>query len=341
MKRFLRILVWIAGIVVVLLILVVVALQLFFPVEKVKTMAIEEGSAALGRDVAVGDLELSFWGGLGVQLSDVRIGNPPGIDGPEFLSAEAVDLKLRLLPLITGDIRVDRLVIDRPTITMHKLADGRTNFEFELPDSTVPPEVEKMTEDMAPEAKPAAAAVSFDELEIIGGALAYIDDSTGTRIDAVNLSLSTALENPRPGFYYSSGRVSVDSLKTVIDEAYPVVSVDLNYRIGYDLGRRLATIERADLELNRIRLKLSGDITDPMGVMIVKANVKSDRVTVADLLNTLPASQREALVGYEVDGNFELDADIEYNAAPPEPVFYYGRYCHADRCPDALGQDRR
>ena len=322
MKRFLRIVVWIAGILVILLIIAVVGLKLFFPVEKVKAMAVEEGSKALDREVSVGDLALSFWGGLGVQLSDVSVGNPEGFDGPPFLSAEAVDLKLSLLPLITGSIRVDKLVIERPIITLHKLVDGRTNFAFEVPDSTIPPEMEEMSREMSPEARPAAAAISFDELEINNGRLVYLDDSTGMQADIINMGLLTSLENPGVGKFISYGKLQVDSVRVTIDEPYPVVSLGLTYRVNYDMNSQSLMIERADVELNKIRFKVTGDARSLMDDMVIRTNIKSDRVTVADLLNMLPQSQRDAMKDYQVSGDFQLDADVEYNATS-EPKLYY------------------
>ena len=116
MKKLLKILLWLVGILAVLVVLAVIGLKLFFPLEKIRAMAVDEGSARLGRPIEVAGLDISVWGGLGVELEGVRVGNPEGIDAPDLLSADRVDLKLRLLPLITGDFRVDRLIIDSPTL---------------------------------------------------------------------------------------------------------------------------------------------------------------------------------------------------------------------------------
>ena len=95
MKKLLKILAWIAGIFIVLLILVVVGFKLFFPAEKAKAMAIEKASAQLGREITIEGIDLSIWGGLGIQLVDVAVANPPEFEGGEFLSADNVDLKLK------------------------------------------------------------------------------------------------------------------------------------------------------------------------------------------------------------------------------------------------------
>ena len=62
MKKFTRILLWIAAILVVLIVVAVVLLKLFLPVDKIKALAVEQGSARLGREIAVDGLDLSICG---------------------------------------------------------------------------------------------------------------------------------------------------------------------------------------------------------------------------------------------------------------------------------------
>lgn len=320
MKKLLKILAWIAGVLLVLLILAAVGLKLFFPVEKVRQMAVEEGSKTLGRELAVESLDISFWGGLGLVLENVSVGPPPGQEGPNLLEAENVDLKLRLLPLIFGDYRVDRLVIDRPTINMRKSADGTVNYAFDLPDTTVAPQIE---EKMTPESKSAAAAVSFDNLDIHHGHLLYEDDSTGMTLEAINFDLATSLENPRQALYKSSGKIKIDSLKVTADEPYPVFAVGLQYEASYDMTDELVSIERADLSVNDLRFKITGEAHQPMGEMTARCNIKSNHLTVADLFNLLPAGQRKLVKDYSIEGDFVLDADLDYDAARTDHEFSY------------------
>ncbi|PWB73518.1 hypothetical protein C3F09_05090, partial [candidate division GN15 bacterium] len=113
MNRFLKIALWTVGVVVGLIILAIIAVQLFFPVEKAKALAIEKGSAALGRPITIRDVSVSFWGGLGVKLDSVVVGNPPGFVGDRFLTAENIDVKLRLLPLLMKQVKIDRFIVNR------------------------------------------------------------------------------------------------------------------------------------------------------------------------------------------------------------------------------------
>ncbi|MEK7774294.1 MAG: AsmA family protein [Candidatus Zixiibacteriota bacterium] len=121
MKRIGRITLWIGGSIAGLILLAIILIKIFFPIEKAKAFAVEKGSAALGRPVMVGDVDVSIWGGIGVLLKNVAIGNPPGFGEGNLASIEQVDVKLAFWPLLTGDYRVNRLEIDRPSIALRVL----------------------------------------------------------------------------------------------------------------------------------------------------------------------------------------------------------------------------
>lgn len=201
MIKFLKVILWIAGVVVVLLVLAVIAVKLFLPVEKIKAMVVEKGTSALGRQIAVGGLDIAIWGGLGVELQQVRVDNPEGFDTTAFLTADKIDLKLQLLPLISGDIKFDRLVIDKPTVRMVKTATGAVNYAFKSADTTALPEEAKS---IPAEGQAAALAISFEALEVKGGVLSYEDDSTSTSLNVTGLDLVSSLDYPREGVYVSS-----------------------------------------------------------------------------------------------------------------------------------------
>ena len=114
MKKIPRKLVWTLGIILGLLLVITIGLRLFFPAEKVKDMAVSMASEKLGREITVADVGLSFAGGLGVQLEDFTVANPHGFAGDPLLVADHIDLKLQIVPLLRGDFKVNRLVVDQP-----------------------------------------------------------------------------------------------------------------------------------------------------------------------------------------------------------------------------------
>ena len=307
------------SVVISLIIVLVVVARLFFPVEKAKAYAVEKGSAALGRPIGIQDVSLSFWGGLGVKLDKVTIGNPSGFQGTPFLQAEYVDIKLQFLPLLSRSIRVDRFVVSSPLMTMLKMPDGRNNFSFVKVDSALPVEAVAMPA----ETKAAAAAVSFEKLEIQDGHITYRNDSSGLSLDLKGLQLNTAMENPRPGMYTSSGRVSVDSVSVHSMQNFPVVSLGLNYRATYDLEQKHLSVERADFDLAGLRFDMSGDLYHPDSSFRTQAKFKTENIAASEVLKLLPPQRVEQLKNFRVSGDFAVEASVDYNARRVERPLEY------------------
>ncbi|MDH4155676.1 MAG: AsmA family protein [candidate division Zixibacteria bacterium] len=324
MKKFGKIILWIAGIVVVLLILAVIGLKLFFPAEKVRALAIEKGSQALGRQLTVEGLDMSFWGGIGVELQNITVSNPPGFGDEPMLVAENLDVKVQILPLIFGDIRVDKLIVNKPEVVLVKKADGTNNYTFAAVEEKAPPELAEKT---TPEARAAAATVAFDKLEVNDAYLKYTDDSSGFMATIVNMDLATSLKIPRRNVYESSGRLQIDSVMVKNGMPLPALAVRLEYQAEYDLDRSRLDLQKADLRLNGLDFKLKGEATlpeEPTDGMTARGNLKSDRVTVADLLGFFSEEQKAMLKDFKVAGDFALDVDVEYTEKKEKPLVYSG-----------------
>jgi uncharacterized protein involved in outer membrane biogenesis len=284
MKKLGRIILWIAGIIIVVLVLAVIGLKLFFPAEKVRALAIEKGSQALGRQLTVEGLDMSFWGGIGVELQNLAVSNPPGFGDEPMLVAENLDVKVQILPLIFGDIRVDKLIVNKPEVVLIKKADGTNNYTFAAVEEKAPPELAEKT---TPEARAAAATVAFDKLEVNDAYLKYIDDSSHFQATVVNMDLATSLKIPRRNVYESSGQLRIDSVVIKNGMPLPTLTVSLDYEAEYDLERSRLDLQQADLRLNGLDFRLKGEATlpeEPTGGMTARGNLKSAKVTVADLL---------------------------------------------------------
>jgi len=319
MKKFTRILIWTAGILVALIVVAVILLKIFLPVEKIKALAIEQGTARLGREIAVEGLDLSIWGGLGVELQKVRVGNPAGFEGDHFLTAEKVDLKLQLWPLIFGDFRVDRLVIEKPNVNLVKTRSGLVNYSFPV-DTTLVPE---QARGIPAEGQAAAMVVSFEELEIKGGLLSYRDDSTGQSLRIVGLNLASSLAYPHSGLYQSAGRLQADTVLASTEKPYPPVSVDLNYRAAFDLPTGTLNIENVNARINALLLKFSGQLVGLPKFKSASFNMETDQVAIADVLSLLPPEKLTKLSDYNVAGNFTLDFSLSFPLSPTDSSWSY------------------
>ena len=339
MNKVLKVLLWVIGSVVALMLLAVIALKLFFPVEKVKALAIEKGSAAIGRTITIENAGVSLWGGLGVKLEKVGVGNPSGFAGDPLFTAENIDVKLRLLPLLHKEVKIDRFVVNGPHVTMVKLTDGQNNFTFATVDSTLPSEEAK---NLPAETKAAAAAISFEKIEIHGGQISYRNDSTKLAIELQNVDMSSGLQNPRPGVYISSGKLGIDSLRIQASQPVPTVHAELAYNATYDMNEKHITIDRAEFGINGTKVDLKGDFFHETGHQKGKATLKAERIFAENLLTFVPPQRAAMIAKFRVSGEFAVDLDVDFDAGrTPDPLIYTGNAVITDLLlarKDAIGE---
>jgi hypothetical protein len=315
-------LVWTLGVILGLVLVIVIGLRLFFPAEKVKDMAVKLAGEKLGREISVVDVGLSFTGGLGVELQGVEIANPPGFTGEPLLFAENIDLKLQLSPLVRGEFRVNRLVIDRPCVRLVQHSDGSNNFTFATQEKSTDPGGEPESGGQGAQTE---VAVSFDRLEIHDGRLVFRDEKSGQGVDLAGLNLTAGLTNPGPGVFRSSGRLEVDSLLVAGEKPLPSLAANLDYDFSFDAGRQVLELAQGDLEINGLPLSMQGNLTTVPDSLRAAGEVRVEGITLTDLFAFLTPEQLVPLEPFTIEGDVALKADLDFDQVRAEPLAYEGR----------------
>ncbi len=182
------------AILVVTVIMAVIVAPMVINLEKYKPRIEAEAAKALGRPVTLGGkIEPSVFPWVGVALSDVHLGNPPGFTQKDFVSVGHFEVRVKLLPLLSGDYQIKRFVVAEPRIVMEKRKDGKTNLEG-LGGAAAPTPAAKTEKAPAENSKSdqpmAIKALVVDEFAITKGDLLYIDDAAGARHEVKDLNLT-------------------------------------------------------------------------------------------------------------------------------------------------------
>src|SRR4051812_6170641 len=90
-------------------------------------------SARSGRTVKIaGNLDVHVWSWTpSLSVSGVTIGNPPWEAAKPMVQVERLQVQMKLLPLLKGDVILPRVEISHPTVYLHREASGRANWTFE------------------------------------------------------------------------------------------------------------------------------------------------------------------------------------------------------------------
>ena len=124
MKRSLKI----AGIVVAGLLVVLIALPFLINVDRFRPKVESEASAALGRQVSVGNLSLSILSGS-VGAENIAIADDPAFSKSAFVTAKSLKVGVELMPLIfSKQLNVTDITLDAPQITLLETNSGKWNF---------------------------------------------------------------------------------------------------------------------------------------------------------------------------------------------------------------------
>ena len=106
------------------------------PTDAIRERAIAAVKANTGRDLVIrGRASLTFYPSFGVALRDIELSQPPGMTGTPFVTAESVEVGVKLLALLNRKVELERLVLKRPKFDLRIDARGRSSWTFAAPRS--------------------------------------------------------------------------------------------------------------------------------------------------------------------------------------------------------------
>lgn len=126
-SRGLKIGVAVVGGVLLLILLLLLLLPSLISADRYRALIAAQASEALGRPVTLGGARLTFLPGLGAEATDLSIGEDPAFGREPFLRAKAVQVRVALVPLLTGRVEVTRAIIEAPRLTLLRGPRGQWN----------------------------------------------------------------------------------------------------------------------------------------------------------------------------------------------------------------------
>lgn len=258
-----KVIIGLVAFIVVIVIAAVVA-PFLIPLDTIKAEAIAQGEAATGRTIRIdGDFSLSIFPNAEVVAGKVSVGNAKGGKADTMASIERVKVSVGLLPLISGDVKVDAFVIEKPVINLEIDKNGKPNWEFKT--------AEAAATDKPVATEPASSGgggmplggMTLDDVRLVDGTITYSDARTGEsqRLDAINWKVSLpAMTSPvavAGDFVWNKEKIDIDLTVTTPASLLDAKRTDI-----------AASVSAAPLKLdfkgsatNAATLKAGGDVT--------------------------------------------------------------------------------
>ncbi|MBV8804874.1 MAG: AsmA family protein [Sinobacteraceae bacterium] len=191
-------------------------------------------SAKLGRTVTLGgNLRVDVWSLTpNVTANDVTVGNPPWEkDAPPLARIERVEIHVKLLPLLAGDLILPHLALSKPEIYLHQDKSGRANWTFE---------------NQAPTKKRASGPAKFPvirDLLIQDGKLMLIDEMRKLKVNGTIVAQETKSQaDPTPFHTQGTGTINNQPFEMSVSGG-PLVNLNPDHPYPFDLRIKAGDIE--------------------------------------------------------------------------------------------------
>ena len=255
MKRILKWVFIIGGVLVVLIIAAVIIIPQVIDVHKYKPMIEQKVEAATGRSFTFGDdMDISVFPWVGVKLTDLHLGNPAGYSAKDMVSVKNFEVRLKVMPLLSKRIEVKTFVLDSPEIYLEKLKNGAANWQG-IGSPQEKKEVKESREKSSSDQGLPIEDLVVGNFAITNGQLIYVDQGTDLKkeITELNLNLENlSLDNP------------VGILLRAQIDGKPVSLEGTVGPIGKEPGKGMVAVDFVLKALEELEVRLTGGLMDPM-----------------------------------------------------------------------------
>lgn len=324
---------WIVRLVLIVIVLGLLGLGALFliPAERVAAVATRQFEAATGRALSVeGDLRPTLWPVIGISTGAVSIANAPWSEAGPMIAADGLVVGVEALPLLSGEIAVRELRIDKPRILLERRADGTANWEFAGSggDAAVAP-------DAGAGGGGAAPKIAMESAVISGGLIRYVDHASGQETVLSDADLTLGLPD-------LAGRVTLEgrarfngapvTLSVVLDGVEQMLAGSVRpVELRLETGRNTVAFSgRAGSEPVAAEGRLDADLQDLAGLLALAGQPPADlppglgreRIALSGDV-TLAGAERVFLRGgtLRLDQNtIRADADVTLSGARPRLV---------------------
>lgn len=178
------------GITLGLLITLIIVIPFLVDLNDYKPQISKVAKEATGRDLTIeGDIRLSLFPWIGMELGAVQLSNAAGFGDTPFARIEGAEVKLKLLPLLKSEVEMKTITLQGLRLNLTVAEDGSNNWSDLAKGGSEAPAEETAADSSA--ATPALASLAIGGLDISDAQMVYDNRASGARYAIEQLNLST------------------------------------------------------------------------------------------------------------------------------------------------------
>jgi uncharacterized protein involved in outer membrane biogenesis len=297
------------ALVVVVLVAAPIALWVLLDPAELKARAAAYVKESTGRDLTIsGPVTLSFFPWLGGVVKTASLAPPAGFGDAPFATIDELDLKVKAMPLLSGDIVIDTVRLKGARLRLETRRDGRTTWDGLIPAAA--------TGEPSAETTSRPRLLQVAGLELRDGEIVWSDEAGG-RYELKEVELTTG---PLGGGEPSDGSLSF-MLSGLGREPVPVT---MKGRMTLDAATSRVLIEAVQAKIDQSTV--TGSLTSDPGAGrealrtwrgdLTIDKVRAYGVTASDVKTRIEAKGGTATIGPatgrfyggQYGGTFTIDA---------------------------------
>lgn len=246
------------GAIILLAILAFVLLVVFVSPNRFKPILADQVMKSTGRELVIdGDLSWSLYPVLGVKAGHMSLGNPAGFTQKVFAEFSNVTISVKLIPLFSGHVQSNGIVLQGMNLHLIKKADGKTNWVFQKNNSTTAATTD---EHAAGKFSAASMGLAVSKVDIIGATVTWKDEQTqqsATISDFNFYATDVNLTRPIP--------VSTD-FDFAVNTPAMTGHVTLTSQMAFNFDQQMYSLRDVDLRMKaqkngqKFDMQLTGDV---------------------------------------------------------------------------------
>ncbi len=291
---------WIALGVLTFIFAVILIVPHFVDLGLFKSTYLPRVEEALNRHLDIGEVRLSLVPSPSIRLSNLKVFDGPAFANNTFFSAQQVQLRLRLWPLLHGRFEVSELVLDKPIFNLLKKPDGTIHYSDIAGKNTAPVsrrDVRRRT--VAPRAVETAAPPLLipGKMRVRDGELNVVTKGQApVKIKGIDLSLRE-FSSDAPFPFRAS--FSYPGLRTVTLEG----------ELNYQEDKALLDLKNSRIKIQDLTLPVQGSVSNLSGTPRVNLNLNTgdvDAKPVFQILSVFGLAPRDT----EISGPMGLSVNV-------------------------------
>ncbi|MCU7960089.1 MAG: AsmA family protein, partial [gamma proteobacterium symbiont of Bathyaustriella thionipta] len=278
-----KLLKWIVGIVLTLLVVLIilaVSIKMLVDPNDYKAEITQAVQDATGRTLSLnGDIKLSVFPWLGLQLNQASLSNAKGFGEQPFAAVEHTSVNVKLIPLLSKQIQVDQIELQGLRLNLQKNKAGVSNWD----DLSGKSEADTDSKPASNEKTAAGSqSLSIGGIQIEDAQISWNDAESGKKASLSGFNLKT-------GAIEAGESIDVE-MSLSVDSNQPPLKADLSLEARFSMSADGQSFKMQPFELHLENVKTANDISlDVLIIAALEANQTAQSVHLSGLDVSLKA----------------------------------------------------